>query len=472
MFSATTVISYRELNERVSELTHVLEPYPKACPVMVDAGDPVLSTVAALACASSFRPYLPADPGQLSELRESVITDLQVGPLVIEGDGDAVVVDAHSARATATGQDLCAQRAIAIFRTSGTTGTPKFVVHSLDSVLMALWNTSSLQHQPDRVPATAIEAADDLADRVTRALGLRFLSALPMSVIGGFNMALVSLVTGESVIVTAWPSSSDLIALASALKPTTIGLAPVQARQLERAAKRHIGVLPQLAVIGVGGGDIDVKTLESLESLFGCVAYKSYGMTEAGGPLLTSRWYDPANVRHNSVGGPVPGVEVDLRPDDSGDLSCGLVVRSRSAGVCYFTGSGVREPIVGPDGWLVTGDIAEWTEEGSTRIVGRRGHEVVRGGRRIRLEEVEQVLESFPGVERAAVSGFYRVQVIDPDLVALYSGDAHEEELVALSSRSLPAHMVPSRFLRVGAIPLARDGGVDRRSVKALVASG
>ena len=81
------------------------------------------------------------------------------------------------------------------------------------------------------------------------------------------------------------------------------------------------------------------------------------------------------------------------------------------------------------DGWLHTGDLGSLDAEGLLRFHGRLRDMIVRGGENVYAKEVEDAIESHPGVAQAAVVGL---------------PDDHWGEIVAAAVvRSADAHLVP-----------------------------
>jgi O-succinylbenzoic acid--CoA ligase len=164
----------------------------------------------------------------------------------------------------------------------------------------------------------------------------------------------------------------------------------------------------------------------------------------------------PALVRQKpgTVGKPLSGVEV--RIDEIGELL-------------------VRGPTVAPgqtreDGWLGTGDLAREDGDGDLWIVGRRSDRIISGGVNVDPAEVEQVLESLPGVTAAVVVG-----VPDPEwgervvagVVGQFSGQSLEE-LDRLTRTILSPAKCPRAFQILEAVPLNPHGKVDREAIRDL----
>ncbi|MFE4972095.1 amino acid adenylation domain-containing protein [Kitasatospora sp. NPDC056651] len=117
-----------------------------------------------------------------------------------------------------------------------------------------------------------------------------------------------------------------------------------------------------------------------------------------------------------------------------------------------------------------TGDLACWSPDGQLRYLGRRDSQVKIRGQRVELGEIEQALRDEPGIERAVVlprAAGGKTGLLRAYLESTASAPSHEALRAALLRR-LPAHMVPSHFLRVPTLPLTANGKVDRRALSRL----
>jgi long-chain acyl-CoA synthetase len=136
-----------------------------------------------------------------------------------------------------------------------------------------------------------------------------------------------------------------------------------------------------------------------------------YGMSENTGPLT----WDAVRVKPGYVGRALPGVEVALAEDGE------VIARGGNIFTGYLNDPEKTADALDPDGWLHTGDIGEFDDEGYLRIVDRKKELIITaGGKNISPANLEAALKAIPLVGQAAVIGDQRpymsaLLVLDPD---------------------------------------------------------
>ena len=136
----------------------------------------------------------------------------------------------------------------------------------------------------------------------------------------------------------------------------------------------------------------------------------AYGQTEASPVITQTRTDDPLELRVETVGRPLPGVEVKLidpvTGDELGDNQQGeLCTRGHVVMLGYYGDPEATARAIDPDGWLHTGDLALRLPNGYYKITGRIKDMVIRGGENIYPREIEEFLFTHPAVEQSAVVG-------------------------------------------------------------------
>lgn len=359
-----------------------------------------------------------------------------------------------------------------VFATSGTTGEPKMVAHSQNTLLSGLWSTIALQQEAmavewaepthsDRLPGSVL--ADKL--KSTR-LGLRFGSFMAMSTIGAFTMLQRALMTGEALILIDEPTPDSILDTVQKCGITNLAISPFVGLSLIRSLRARERSCDSLIGIGIGGGLARPEIVVELELRLKCTVISAYGSTETAGPVLMSRPSDSLAIRSSTVGRPMPGSDFSLEPEMAGQE---LMIRSPSLMLGYWSG-GSENAIV--NSWYRTGDLASCDDSGNVSIIGRRGLLINRGGNKVDPVEVESTLEMYPGVKRAGVVGTPSRVAGEQDVfafVVIMEGAAvNAIELRRWCSSRLALHKVPRKVRLVESLPTARDGRIQRGKLSEL----
>ncbi len=135
-----------------------------------------------------------------------------------------------------------------------------------------------------------------------------------------------------------------------------------------------------------------------------------YGQTEASPGCTQSRVDDPLEVRVNTVGRALPGVECKIVDPVSGEdlpdnVDGEFVARGYNIMKGYYKMPEATSAAIDQDGWLHTGDLARRTPEGNYKITGRIKDMIIRGGENIYPKEIEDFIYTHPKVRDVQVIG-------------------------------------------------------------------
>ena len=161
-------------------------------------------------------------------------------------------------------------------------------------------------------------------------------------------------------------------------------------------------------VAGLGGASIAPELVARMRARLGCPVLARYTSTEAG-VCTSTRIGDPDEVVANTVGRPAPEVELRLLGPEGVEVEEGavgeIVCRSPAMMRGYWRDPDRTAETVDEDGFLHTGDLGRFDDDGNLRIVGRLKEMYIRGGYNVYPAEVEGVLADHPDVDRSAVVG-------------------------------------------------------------------
>jgi len=226
-----------------------------------------------------------------------------------------------------------------------------------------------------------------------------------------------------------------------------------------------------------GSAALPGPLLERWEKETGTPILEGFGQSEAG-PVLT---YNPLDGlrKVGSVGIAVPDTDVQIVDLETGRtvLPMGGVGEIRARGPQIMIGYRNRPDETAEalrDGWLYTGDIGEFDEDGYLYIRDRKKEMVIVSGYNVFPREVEDVLYTHTAVREAAVIGEpdnYRGERLVA-IVALRGLDADDTEddvqksLIAHCEQSLAHYKVPKVFRLMPELPKTSVGKIDKKALK------
>ena len=136
----------------------------------------------------------------------------------------------------------------------------------------------------------------------------------------------------------------------------------------------------------------------------------TYGQTEASPATTMSKITDPLEVRVNTVGGAIFGVECKIVDPETGeelpDNTDGeFVARGYNITKGYYKMPTATAAAIDEEGWLHSGDLARRDENGRFKITGRIKDMIIRGGENIYPKEIEEFIYTHPKVRDVQVIG-------------------------------------------------------------------
>ena len=222
-----------------------------------------------------------------------------------------------------------------------------------------------------------------------------------------------------------------------------------------------------------GGMALSRSAAETWQQVTACRVYEGYGLTESSaGVILNS----PEHYQLGSIGKPMQGVEVQLVDDAGQILPAGevgeLCLRGQQIMLGYWQQPEASAQTLSVDGWLHTGDMAVIQLDGFIRIVDRKKDLIIVSGFNVYPNEVEAVVDSYPGVLECAVIGCVDDKsgesiklfvVVDP---ALDKKDLSEEGLRQHCRDNLAAYKLPKQIVFIDELPKSAVGKVLKRELR------
>ncbi|CAJ1580504.1 AMP-binding protein [[Mycobacterium] wendilense] len=327
--------------------------------------------------------------------------------------------------------------------TTGSTGKPKGVVHSHRSLLAA-------------VSGTVIGRAV--------APGGVYLLPFPMCHIAGYNM-LVQHAVQATVLPVAAFRAQDFIAAVERYGVTSCSMAPTMLHSLLEQLEHDDTALTSLRDIAYGSAAIPADLLRRAMARLGAGFHQGYGMTETGGNVT---FLGPDDHRAGAQGRPQILASAG-RPHPDAQVRIGADGEILIRGAQVAPRSWPEDAPLAIDGWLHTGDVGRFDEDGRLVVIDRLKDIVITGGENVSSREVEDVLSTHPGVEHVAVVGVpdpHWGEAVCAVVVPRAAASVGAAELIAHVRERLAGFKRPRHVLFVDALPLTTNGKVDKAAVR------
>ncbi len=409
--------------------------------IAIDAPSRHVAVSLALArCGHASMPF--RNPNSLAQLPDLDIA-LTDAPMAMSGGKLALVVgddwfDAtRPADSSGLPKSVPGDRAARILLSSGTTGVPKPIVHTFDSIGAA---------------AMGVALTLDTAGGCSRALCL-----MPLSSGWGYMMTLGALARGITVCLAA--GATEGIQMLSIYQCDYAVGSVHQVQGLVEQQRKHFTPLPGLRAVGTGGSMVPRELAQAARELLAPRMLLCYGSTELG--LSTMEVVNSEIWIDGAAGTATPGTEIQVVDDVRQQLAHGEEGELRLRCVDQALLGGIPADD-GGQAWFYPGDRGYLQADGRLVVTGRTVDLINIGGQKITAERIEQVLLSHPKVKDAAVMpvpGRDGLTMIRAGIVSIEAVD--DDDLRAhVSARIRGA--APHEIRRVDAIPRTEIGKVHR----------
>ena len=345
---------------------------------------------------------------------------------------------------------------IEICYTSGTTGQPKGVMHTSNTL------AACAGLGPDRLalPAdTVVLMASPLAHQTGYLYG--FLLPIRLG--------------ARTVLQDIWNAETAARIIHDERVTFTMGATPFLADLAHTDALERYPTT-SLRTFVTAGAPVPRVLVQTAAQRLGTNVAAGWGMTENG--LVTCTLpSDPPEKVFGSDGGPWGGMEVRVVDEEGKSAPPGVSGDLQARGAANFVGYLKRPEAFGTDeeGWFDTGDIASMDESGYIRITSRAKDIIIRGGENVPVVEVEELLYRHGAVRDAAI-----VAMPDPRMgergclfITLRPGESLDFESMQryLGEQQLAKQYWPERLEIIDEMPRTPSGKIQKFKLRAIAAA-
>jgi acyl-CoA synthetase (AMP-forming)/AMP-acid ligase II len=401
------------------------------------------------------------------DLVNRIRSKLKPGKIVALGDGQSgmqrLMALANRAEPDETEAEVEDEDTSILMYTSGTTSLPKGVMLSF------------------RDFTAYVTANVEMADGTDRGAAL---VCVPFYHIAGTTAYMTNIWTGRRVIVMPQFDPKLWLELVEAERVTNAFVVPTMMKQLIDEPGFAKADLSSLTNLAYGGAPMPIQVIRRAIEMFPKTVgfVNAYGQTETTSSLTilgpddhriqgTSEEVELKLKRLNSIGKPLPDVEIKVRDEDGKILPDGqvgeIIIRTPRIMKGY---AGRADDSALPDGWRATGDLGWVDHEGYVFFAGRKDDMIIRGGENIAPAEIEAVLMSHPGVDETAVIGVPSEewgQTVKAFVVRRAGANVNEAELAEFCRSRLASFKRPEKIEFIDALPKNPLGKVLRKDLRA-----
>jgi cyclohexanecarboxylate-CoA ligase len=343
-----------------------------------------------------------------------------------------------------------------IIFTSGTTGEPKGVMHTHNTLIYPLIRTI------ERVkfgPEDVVLMASTFAHQTGFLYGVR----------------LPTMIGGRGVYMDVWEAEKAVELIEKEGVTFNMGATPFLS-DLAYAPNISEHDISSLRLFICGGAAIPRKLVVDAKKILNCSISAGWGQTENA--LVTlNNLDDPDEKIYGTDGSVIEGMEVlvtdendnQLPPGQEGELLC----RGPAHFVGYYKRRQMTEDNFTRDGWFKTGDRATMDEDGFISIAGRSKDIIIRGGENIPIVEVENILHTHPKIKEVAIVAMpdKRMQEKACAYVIPQEGESltFQEMIDFLAEHKMAKQYYPERLEVIDQFPMTPSGKVQKYVLRKMI---
>jgi long-chain acyl-CoA synthetase len=321
-----------------------------------------------------------------------------------------------------------------IIYSSGTTGTPKGIVHT--HYIRAIYCTlfaSTFRMNPESV----------------------VLHSGSIVFNGAFITLMPAMYLGATYVLQKSFDPRTFVETVERERVTHVMMVPSQIVSLLSSPHFSKEALKSLEMVGTVGAPLHLEHKEKLNRSLPGRFYELYGLTEGFITVLDKNHYP---FKPTSVGPPQPFFEMRIINEQGKDLAPGEIGEIVGRGPALMPGYYKRPDLTSQaivDGWLHTGDLGYADEDGFLYLVDRKKDMIISGGTNVFPKDIEEIIVQHPAVREAAVFGIPHEKWGETPLAAVILTQA--EAITAEALREWVNERVAAKYQRVHAVMIMKE---------------
>ncbi len=438
-------ISYKELFERANALASsfdkVLTKSKKFIPILISNSERFVEIILALwQCRKCVIPFnLKWTSEEIKDIInfycfDNIIIETEYSDKLNKVNLNKIELDNLSKdHSTSFNFDIdLNDEAIVIF-TSGSSSTPKGVVHTFNSLFNSVFNSQEILNLKP---------------------GDRILASLPFYHIGGFQIITRALLNGCEIIIPKDLTITSIFEAITKYKPTHLSLVSTQLKRLI-----DLNLIPEKNIKStlVGGGFIEDELIIMADEK-GWKPMRVYGSSETCS-FVTAVKAEDVKYKPKTVGIPVENCKIETNHNGE------ILISTNSLFKGYLTKDLTTENVL-QNNFYASGDIGFLDVDGYLFIEAKRTDLIITGGENVNPFEVENQLLKIDGIQEVCVFPKFDQewgQIIAAAIVA--NKNLSEKDIIESLKKRLAGFKIPKKFYFTHSLPKTSIDKIDRKKV-------
>jgi len=359
--------------------------------------------------------------------------------------GARELVDSYVKNSPVDADDIAA-----IVYTSGTTGIPKGIVHTHNTVYRLAWSSNYMRGvRKDEIWLGMLP--------LSSAFGVEYVEPCP--IISATTLVLLDKYLPEEA----------LEAIQRCKVTSPVGMPTLFFNMLKHPRFFDYDV-SSVRNAYLGGASAAMEMLMDLKKKFKCSLSITYGTAEYGHATMT-RLADSTDTVYKTCGKPIyGGTEVKIVDDNGCILPRGeigeIYVRSFGSALRYYENPEATRDAFDQCGWVHVHDLGVMDNVGNLAVVGRNNDMIIRGGYNIYPDQIESLLLTHKKIAAVSIVGYFDLEMGEKTcaFIVLKDGvtEITREEIVSFLDKKIAAYKIPDLFKTIDSLPITSIGKVQR----------